>query len=321
MNVCEPVLITGASGFIGSHLVRALISAETMPILLARSDTASEKFDAVRDRVRIAPADLTDSESVKKIVLEAKPATIIHLAGTRGRDDARGARVACEELNTESTARLIEAAVRADVRRIVLVGSAEEYGDQSGPLSESMPLSPHTPYGISKAKATGSALKMYAERGCPVVIVRPFSVYGPDQPRSMFIAEAIESAVRNVTFRMSHGEQRRDLIFVRDIACALIAAASVEGIEGRVINLGTGRAHRLRDVAETIWKITKTEAPLAIGARPAPQEELHDTWADITLARRLLNWEPQVDLETGLQETIRFMREQLETDKHLCQTK
>jgi dTDP-glucose 4,6-dehydratase len=137
----------------------------------------------------------------------------------------------------------------------------------------------------------------------------------------MFVAEAIESAVRNITFQMSRGEQRRDLIFVSDIVSGIIAAASVKGIEGQVINLGTGRAHQLRDVAEAIWKITKTEAPLAIGARPAPQEELHDTWADITIARRLLDWEPQVDLESGLQKTIRFMREQLETDKHLCQTK
>lgn len=321
MPVREPVLITGASGFIGGHLVRSIISTGKKPILLSRFDAASQKFDDIRDRARIMHADLTDGESIKKIIFETKPATIIHLAGTRGNGDARGAHIACEAINAIATAQILEAAVSASVERIVIVGSAEEYGDQSGPLVESMPVQPRTPYGISKAKATEFALNMHRERGCPVVIVRPFSVYGSDQPRSMFIAEAVESSVRNITFQMSHGEQRRDLIFVNDVVRGLIAAASVERIEGQIINLGTGRAHRLRDVAEMIWKLTETEAPLAVGARYAPQEELHDTWADITLARRLLDWEPQVDLETGLRETIRVMREQLEMNKHLCQTK
>lgn len=319
--VREPILITGAGGFIGGHLVRSLVGAGTMPVLLSRSNATDEKFDDIRGRFRTAQADLTDAYSVRKVILEEKPATIIHLAGTRGRKDRRGAQAACEELNMEATLRLVESAMFAGVGRIVTVGSAEEYGDQSGPLNESLPLRPRTPYGISKARATELALKMYAERGCPVVIVRPFSVYGPDQPKDMFVAEAIDSAVRNITFRMSLGKQRRDLIFVSDVVRGLIAAASVEGIDGRVINLGTGRAYPLRDVAEMIWKITGTEALLAVGARPTPQEELHDTWADITIARQLLDWEPRVGLETGLRETIRFMTEQLETKKHLCQTK
>jgi nucleoside-diphosphate-sugar epimerase len=167
--------------------------------------------------------------------------------------------------------------------------------------------------------ATNQAIAMHARDGCAVVVVRPFSVYGPGQPRDMFIAQAIDSALRNVEFKMTRGEQKRDLIFVDDVVSGLIAAASALGIDGCVINLGSGECHRLREVAELVWKLTGTNAPLLIGARTAREADLYDTWADITLARRLLEWEPRVDLEDGLRRTVDFARDELGTKTKVCQ--
>jgi nucleoside-diphosphate-sugar epimerase len=194
------------------------------------------------------------------------------------------------------------------VRRVVLLGSAEEYGAQDGPLREDMPLRPLTFYGITKAAATSLALAMHAAGGCPAVILRPFTVYGPGQPKDMFVAEAVEAAVAGEPFRMSQGEQRRDFIYVQDLVEALLASALAPGLEGHVVNVGTGRARRLRDVAERIWQLTGSTAPLLVGARPASPHQLHDTWADTSAARRLLGWQPRVELDQGLAEAIEWCR-------------
>jgi UDP-glucose 4-epimerase len=315
----EPVAVTGATGFIASHLVPQLVAAGCQPILLSRSWNENVHFAALREHVRWVEMDLTRRESFEQILQKEKPATLFHLGGVRPRTDARDEAVRCDEINFHATVSLLEAAMLAGVRRIVIMGSSEEYGNQSGPLHEGLSLRPATPYGVSKAKATARALEMHSRDGCPVVVLRPFSVYGPAQPPDMFVAEAVDCAVRTLPFKMSHGEQKRDLVFVADVVRGLINAAYAPGIEGLVINLGTGKAHRLRDVAERIWKMTETQAPLLIGHRHAAPEKLYDTWGDITLARRLLGWEPVIDLDTGLRQTIGWAREQLEAKVQLCQ--
>ena len=319
LSCLESVAVTGASGFIGRRVVSALVESGCRPVLLTRSDAIGQAFATNDPAVECAQIDLADSNSIQETLDRVRPSTILHLAGTRGHGDPRGATVACMEVNLNATVRLLEAAMNTGIRRIVIIGSAEEYGNQRGPLDETMPLLAASAYGISKAKATSHARRMHERDGCPVVVVRPFSVYGPGQPSNMFVAEAIDSAVQDVSFAMSLGEQKRDLIFIDDVVRGVIAAASAVGIEGRVINLGTGQAHRLRDVAERIWRLTGTKAPLLIGDRRACAEELYDTWADITLARRLLEWEPRVDLENGLEQTIDFARKEGVSKARLCQ--
>ena len=310
------IVITGASGFIGRHLIGQLVSRGYSPILTTRklrpagqmSDTACRWFEL----------DLTRSGSSRDLLNELKPKVLIHLAGTRGRNDARGAEVACEELNIRATSELLESAMAVGVARIVIVGSAEEYGKHPGPQQESSSSKSASVYGNSKAIATSNALRMYNEKGCPAVIVRPFTVYGPDQPTDMFIAEAVDAAVRGVDFRMSDGYQKRDLVFVEDVVRGLIAAATVPNIEGQIINLGSGIAHTLREVAQRIWEIAAARSLLMIGARKAQPGELYDTWADITLAQSLLNWSPTVSLNRGLERTIEHVRKQLEERSQRC---
>jgi len=319
LSSLEPIAVTGASGFIGQHVVRALVDTGCRPVLLTRSLMSDEQLTIKGQKLTNEQIDLSDGRSVQDVFKRVSPATVLHLAGTRGGFDPRGASVACMTGNFLATLRLLESATDAGVRRIVIIGSAEEYGNQPGPLAESLPLLATSAYGVSKAQASGGARLMHEQCGCPVVVVRPFSVYGPGQPRSMFVAEAIESAVNGVPFAMSLGEQKRDLIFIDDVVRGLIAAACAPGVEGRVINLGTGQAHRLRDVAERIWQMTGTQAPLLIGNRQARDEELYDTWADNTLAKRLLDWEPTVDLESGLKLTIDFARKERVAKAGLCQ--
>ncbi len=305
----EKILITGGTGFIGRHLLGALCAQGYQPAALTRKLERVESLPAFeRQQVRWIEIDVTDRSAVFNLIQSEKPAVIYHLAGTRGTGEAVRAKQECAELNVRATASLLEATKGTGVRRVVITGSADEYGNQAGPLKESFPVQPLSAYGLSKAEATRQALEMFERDGVPVVILRPFTVYGPRQPRRMFVAAAIECAVNGLQFEMSEGTQRRDLIFVDDVVRALLAASGAPEIEGRVINLGSGKAVRLRDVAQLIWQLSDTRAPLDIGARPASAGEMQDTWADITLAHQLLDWQPRVSLEEGLCRTIEWQR-------------
>jgi nucleoside-diphosphate-sugar epimerase len=305
----EKVLVTGGNGFIGQHLVRALVERGCRPLVLTRAAEPCDAVDSLKDHLRRVQLNLLEREAVRDFLLAERPNVIFHLAGTRRCDEGESAAVACAEMNVYATVRLLDEARRAGVERVIIMGSADEYGNQPGPLHESLPLRPVSAYAISKAAATNLAQAMRAMDNCPVVVLRPFSVYGPRQPGHMFVAEAVGCAVEGLPFRMTHGRQQRDLVYVDDVVRALLASARAPGIEGQVINIGSGRPVPLRDVAALIWRLSESRAPLLIGARPAPAEETHDTWADISLARRLLDWEPQVELESGLRATIQWARE------------
>jgi nucleoside-diphosphate-sugar epimerase len=306
-RLSDAVAITGATGFIGRHLVRALTAEGIRPLLLARSLPQTAADDPA---ARWVQADMRDPQAACEAIRRERPAVLIHLAATRRRAPRVEDAVASAELNVAATVRLIAAASESGARRIILLGSAEEYGDQPGPLTESMSLLPNSLYGIAKATVTRYGQAMHGAYGCPVVILRPFTVYGPEQPGDMFIAEAVCCAVRGTAFEMSHGRQRRDLVYVDDVISAIRAAMDAPGIEGKALNLGSGTAVPLREVAQRIWETAGSSAELRIGARPAPATETHDTWADISRAREFLGWEPRVDLPAGLEWTIRWARAQ-----------
>lgn len=301
------VAITGAGGFIGRHLARALTACGHNPLLLSRSSPADE----IRFGPQWAQLDMCDTDEVVETFRRERPDIVFHLAGSRGRGD--GGAVACTAVNVLGTVNVLEAARRAGVRRVVTVGSADVFGGQriTGPLNEDMPLAPTTVYGLSSAAACQFAQLLHRSQACPVVVLRLFSVYGQFQPAEMFVAQAVRAAVSNVPFEMTHGTQRRDLVYVDDVVRALIGSATASDVEGRVIHIGSGEAHRLRDVAARIWQLAEATAPLQIGARPAPPEEIHDTWADIGLAARVLNWRPNVTLDVGLAATVRCAKERL----------
>src|SRR5260370_25291521 len=119
---------------------------------------------------------------------------------------------------------------------------------------------------------------MAGERGCAVVVLRPFTVYGPGQPPDMFVASALAAALLGHPFEMSAGEQKRDLVFVEDVVEALLVAARTPGLEGRAVNVGTAQAHPLPEVAAPIWDRTGSETPPRAGARGTSPPPLHHSF-------------------------------------------
>lgn len=311
------ILVTGAGGFIAKHLVPMLRSERRHLVLASRTrpEVARSGDD---DQTRWLHVDLCEAGAVEKLFCAERPAVVLHLAGSRCRRPVPERFSDCIAINVLATTRVLEAAARWGAQRVVMLGSAEEYGPQPGPHRENLAMLPQTAYGISKAAATRLATTMHDQAGVPVVVLRPYSVYGPGQPLDMFVAEAVDCAVRGRSFRMTRGEQRRDLVYVEDVVGAIVAAATVPDVEGRVFNVGSGTAHRLLDVAGLIWRLADARGELLVGAREPGPGELIDTWADVSAARSTLRWMPRVDLEQGLARTIAAARTALARGESVC---
>jgi nucleoside-diphosphate-sugar epimerase len=303
------ILVTGGSGFVGQHLLRALLGAGYRPVATTRSLSGLGVTEDLRSAVNWVEVDLNYPPSVAPLG-ETGWDTVFHLAGVRVSEGAPGAVERNLEGNFTATENLLKVLGSSwNDGRFLAVGSAEEYGFQDGPMTEQLPLRPVTSYGGSKARMTELVLKWASNARLSATVLRPFTVYGPGQPGQMFVAQAITHAVAGRPFAMTEGQQKRDLVFVSDVVTGLMSAMTAPvAIEGNAINLGSGKSTSLLEVAEMVWHLSSSTAPLVIGGRPGPPHELHDTCADISRARRWLNWSPQVPLDAGLQATIEWDR-------------
>lgn len=294
----EKILVTGGTGFLGRYTVEELISHGIFPTILTRNSKARILWNQELNLNR-AEIDLLDTNILKIFLENLRPTYIVHLAGVTHPVTNRLAEF--EKNNFQATVNLLELALTLKIKRLIIIGTADEYGFQSCPQTETMKTSPISEYAISKNKAVNYALSLYEKHDLPVVILRPFTIYGIGQPSRMFVSQAVECAVKGIAFEMSKGEQKRDLLFVTDFADAIIKTLTAENIEGEIFNVGSGKAIALRDLAERVWDIAGADKKtLKIGARYTNQNELHDTEADISKIRKRLNWQPKISLEEGL---------------------
>ncbi len=274
------ILVTGGTGFIGRYVVERLRSEGVAPIVTNSAES--------NDNSHVL--DLTDEGSVRSLIGSVNPDIVLHLAGVTG---ASTSAERCNQVNYFGTVNLLEALATSNVSRVVLIGSAAEYGAQSTPFREDMALEPVSPYAISKAKANEYALEQHAKGGLPVTILRVFTAYGHGQPSRMFLSQVISHALSGTTFEMSNGLQRRDFVHVTDVADAILPAGTVEAAVGRVINIANGRSIALRDLALKVWNICAADPErLRIGSIEKSSDDAIDTEADISLAAELLDWRP-----------------------------
>lgn len=300
------ILVTGGTGFIGRYVLERLAAAGLRPLVTTRTDAS---------RADLVNLDLTDNDGVRRLIRSYRPAIVLHLAGATGHDDPTGE--ICNQVNFVATVNLLSALEEVGVERVILLGSAAEYGDQPTPLHEDMPARPVSNYGVSKARATAYALDRNRASGLPVVVLRIFSAYGGGQPAKMFLSQIITHAILNRRFNMSDGRQRRDFVHAVDAASGIFAAMTATSAPGRVINIGTGRGIPLDAVAHEVWKICGAGSErLAIGQMEKKGDDAFDTEADISRAGEILSWEPKRDLFAELPGLIDKMKETLTATNH-----
>ncbi len=305
------VLVTGAGGFIGSHLAERLVkdgaSVRAMVHYNALNSRGWLEASECRDDLEIVAGDITDAESVRGLV--AGVDVVFHLAALIAIPYSYVAPRSYLRTNVEGTLNVLEAARAVDVERVIHTSTSEVYGTAKyAPIDEGHPLQGQSPYSASKIGADKIVEAYHRSYGTPVVTVRPFNTFGPRQSTRAVIPTIITQLLRGPTVQLGALTPTRDLNFVDNTVDGFVAAAVADGAIGRTVNLGTGREISIEALARSIAQLMGTPIELVVdSSRDRPvASEVERLIASAELARDLLSWSPTVGLEDGLRRTIAF---------------
>jgi NAD dependent epimerase/dehydratase len=318
----QRILVTGAGGFIGSHLADELLRQGAVVRAMVRYNSESSignlSFLAPdrRRALEIAAGNIEDSDFVLRAVEGMD--IVLHLAALIAIPYSYVAPRSYVRTNVEGVLNVLEAARRSGVRRMVHTSTSEVYGDaQRAPIDETHPLQGRSPYSASKIGADKLAESYFRSFGTPVVTLRPFNTFGPRQSARAIIPTIIAQALERDAVELGSLDPQRDLTFVSDTVDGFIRAATQPGIEGETINLGVGETHSIGQLAKRILGLMGVDKPIRLDPRrirPVASEVMKLV-SDNSKAHRLLGWEPRIALDDGLSQSIAFV----DRNRHLYQ--
>lgn len=280
----KQILVTGGAGFIGSHLVEALSEKSNVYII--------DKYNC----------DLTDFPKLQKAIREIKPEIIFHLAAFTSPERNVDSEFIFRN-NFYSTINLFKA-LKGDFSLFVNTGTCEEYGDGPTPFKESQTPIPVSPYSASKIASTYYCQMLHNVYDLPIITLRPFLTYGPRQRNTkMLIPSTILSILKNKELKMTKGEQTRDFVYVKDVVEAYIKAAQNKKAIGEIINIGSGKEYKIKDIVSKIIHITKSNLKPQKVLPYRKGETMHFYCSNLK-AKKLLGWQPKTSFEQGLIKTI-----------------
>jgi UDP-glucose 4-epimerase len=298
----KKILVTGGNGFIGKKLLSCFrsLGVGCSKILRGGADNSEGEHYI---------GDLTDAKFVSRVVEKCRPDIVYHLAGTRVR--SLTAEAFRENINSNllATIHLVDALNKiSKAPRFVLIGTAEEYGQNLPPFTESMRECPVSAYSFSKVCATHFALMMAKAFEINTTVIRPSIAYGPGQKEDMFLPSLIGACLRGEDFAMTSGLQHRDFIYVDDLVEAIILGGLLETPRGEIINVGAGVSYRIFEVVEMVKSLIGIDCLIHKGKIPNRPNDIIDYSIDISKAKELLGWQPKHSLQEGLNQTIKWYK-------------
>jgi dTDP-glucose 4,6-dehydratase len=305
------VLVTGAGGFIASHLVERLVSegarVRAFVRYNSRNDLGMLKWisSEALAQVEVLQGDLRDSEAVRKAVDSMD--TVFHLGALIAIPYSYVNPHEVIDVNIMGTLNVLTAARDFRTRRVVHTSTSEVYGTaQYVPIDEKHPLQGQSPYAASKIGADRIAESFYRSFEVPVVTLRPFNTFGPRQSMRAVIPTIIVQALTRDEVKLGSLEPSRDFTFVEDTVSGFLKVAEAEGVLGDEVNLGNDNTIRIGDLANKIFDIVgKTPKIVTDPQRIRPgKSEVMRLWASNEKAKRMIGWEPHISLDQGLSITV-----------------
>jgi NAD dependent epimerase/dehydratase len=318
----RPVLVTGAGGFIGSHLVDELLHRRADVTAFVHYNARNDwgmlegRYTDSTPHLKVIAGDVTDALFVKKAVADKE--IVFHLAALIGIPYSYVAPESYVNTNIKGTLNLMQASLDEQVSRIVHTSTSETYGTaQYTPIDERHPLQGQSPYSASKIGADKIAESFYCSFGLPVTTIRPFNTFGPRQSTRAVIPTIITQALTGNKVKLGSLTPVRDLTYVADTVSGFIKFAESKKTIGMTVNTGSGRGVTIGDLADIIIKKVNPKAKIVCEqkrVRPG-KSEVMELLCDNRLAGELAGWKPAHTLEDGLDLTIGWMKEHLASYK------
>jgi dTDP-glucose 4,6-dehydratase len=315
------VLVTGAGGFIGSHLTEQLVQSGATVKAFVRYNSKNQwgwlESSPYGSEIEVYTGDIRDYDSVKSAMKDIQ--AVFHLAALIGIPYSYVSPLAYIKTNVEGTYNVLQAARELNIERVIHTSTSEVYGTaRYVPIDENHPLQPQSPYSASKIGADNLALSYFHSFSLPVTIARPFNTYGPRQSARAIIPTVITQILSGKRqIELGNLTPTRDLNFVADTVKGFVKIAECDNIHGEVVNIGSGREIAIGDLVRLIVGLIGTDIEiLQKEQRVRPeQSEVERLLCNNQKITRLTGWVSEVSLEEGLKRTIEWLRENLELYK------
>lgn len=299
----KTILITGVTGFVGSNLLRRLIKSSADLHIITRESSNLWRIEDIIDDVKRYTPDLSDFDTLKKILHKINPDIIYHLATYGGNPRQDNFRQIIES-NFFGTVNLINACKKTGFDLFVNTGSSSEYGIKTVPMKENDVPEPRNNYGISKIASTLYCQSIAFNEKLPIVTLRLFSPYGDFEDSSRLIPSVILSCLHRKNPEISSPEFVRDFIYIEDVIDLYEQLPDADIISGNIFNVGSGKQHTVGEVVDTIINITGNDVKPMVGLPQRWPNEPHIWQADVSKTLKALNWAPKYDLNAGLTKSV-----------------
>ncbi len=298
-----PILITGASGFIGANLARKIAKTRDDVHIIVRNGSNLRRIEDMLPQITVHRADLSDRNDIFLKIGEIQPKTIFH-AAAYGVHSFQNETEKIETANLHGTINLLDACVKSGFKIFINTGSSSEYGTKNKPMKETDLLTPNSDYAVFKAAATLYCQHLARSKKIPIITLRPFSVYGQFEESTKLIPTLIRSFLDGTCPPLVSPDTARDYIFIDDLVDAYLIASQKPELGGEIFNVGSGKQTTLKEIVDLSIRLTGAAVEPEWGTM-SPRIWDHNMWqADISKIKSILDWSPKTDLKEGLARTI-----------------
>jgi nucleoside-diphosphate-sugar epimerase len=294
------LLIVGGTGFIGFYVAQeAIKQGFKVSVIFKKKYTLLKKID----KVHYINVDIANENSLGIELKNKKFDHIINLSGYVDHSSYFDTGVAVIETHFQGVANLVKLLDKQSLKNFIQIGSSDEYGLNHAPQIETQRELPISSYAFAKSASSHFLQMLYRTENLPVIVLRPFLVYGPGQSHNRFLPQVINGCMSNSKFPVSSGEQLRDFCYITDIVEAILSSINNKKAYGEIINIASGSAVTIKELVMMVRNIIGKGEPLfgEIDYRKCENMELY---ANISKAKKILNWSPKISLQRGLEMTI-----------------
>lgn len=297
------ILVTGASGFIGSHIAKRMVRENARVSVFARETSDLWRLDEEKNDIAVYRADIRNFDQLDLQIGKIQPDYVFHMAAY-GVDSRQKDWIVATNTNIVGTIHLIKSLQRVGCEKILHIGSCMEYGDKKEMVDENAALEPFNIYGSTKAAATIMAHQLAAEINIPIVTLRAFGIFGENEGSHKFFPHIILSLLNGSAVDLTACEQYRDYCYIENIIDGFVLAAKDKSCNNTILNIGSGTIQQLRTYVDMVCRLMNNTTKPNYGAVPYRKDEVWKPHPDISRIKTHLKWAPKISLEEGLKRTI-----------------